>query len=85
MFSGNPNDKILYARVSSKMRSGYSAERLERRHSLRFFGHGRRRSQSLQRTGSFKHISDKNERPVKETPALSPEDMTSKCGNMEKV
>ncbi|XP_065205398.1 uncharacterized protein knockout [Planococcus citri] len=77
---GNPNDKILYPRVSSKMRSGYSAERLERRHSLRFFGHGRRRSQSLQRTGSFKHI-DKSDRlqncTAKESPATS-EDMTRK-------
>lgn len=60
-FAGNSNDKVLYPRVPARIRSGYSAERLERRHSLRFFGHGRR-SHSLQRTGSVRHISDKNEK-----------------------
>lgn len=76
---GNPNDKILYPRIPCpRIRSGYSTERLERRHSLRFFGHGRR-SHSLQRTGSVRHITDKNERVQHSKELSSPDDVSSKC------
>lgn len=75
--AGNPNDKVIYPRVPSRIRSGYSTERLERRHSLRFFGHGRR-SHSLQRTGSVRHISDKNDRVQHPKELASPDDVSSK-------
>lgn len=74
---GNPNDKILYPRIPCRIRSGYSTERLERRHSLRFFGHGRR-SHSLQRAGSVRHITDKNERVQHSKELSSPDDVSSK-------
>lgn len=57
---GNPNDKILYPRVTKRSSSFPMSGRLERRHSLRLFGSSKRLSSSLTRCGSMRHISNKH-------------------------
>lgn len=49
LITGNPNDKVLYARAPAKK------AQLERRHSLRLFGSNKRLT-TLQRSGSMRHI-----------------------------
>ncbi|PSN50140.1 hypothetical protein C0J52_15094 [Blattella germanica] len=57
---GNPNDKVLYPRVTKRSSSFPLSGRLERRHSLRLFGSSKRLSSSLTRCGSMRHISNKH-------------------------
>ena len=76
---GNPNDKILYPRSLSKLRSASfpSKNTLERRHSLRFFGSSKR----LQRSASTRSLSKnyaQNATPNKEgTPPGNAEPSTN--------
>ncbi|KDR07223.1 hypothetical protein L798_03274 [Zootermopsis nevadensis] len=57
---GNPNDKIMYARMTKRSSSFPVPGRLERRHSLRLFGSSKRLSSSLTRCGSMRHIGKKH-------------------------
>lgn len=53
-FTGNPNDKVIYARSSKRRSASFPTPRsLERRHSLRLFGSSKR----LQRCASTRSLS----------------------------
>uniref|UniRef100_A0A182LS97 Winged helix Storkhead-box1 domain-containing protein n=1 Tax=Anopheles culicifacies TaxID=139723 RepID=A0A182LS97_9DIPT len=68
---GNPNDKILYARSSSKQRSASfpsNGKTLERRHSLRFFGSSKR----LQRSASTRSLSKNYAQTISKDGTMAP-------------
>nr|CAD7266017.1 unnamed protein product [Timema shepardi] len=82
---GDPNDKIMYARITKRSSSFPISGHIERRHSLRLFGSSKRLSSSLTRYGSMKHISNKHSVPLTSDHASSTEDYNTECNHGKNV
>nr|CAD7201519.1 unnamed protein product [Timema douglasi] len=82
---GDPNDKIMYARITKRSSSFPISGHIERRHSLRLFGSSKRLSSSLTRCGSMKHISNKHSVPLTSDHASSTEDYNTECNHGKNV
>ncbi|CAG2057063.1 unnamed protein product, partial [Timema podura] len=81
----DPNDKIMYARITKRSSSFPISGHIERRHSLRLFGSSKRLSSSLTRCGSLKHISNKHSVPLTSDNASSTEDYNTECNHGKNV